>query len=102
MLLLKQIRLERGLSQQKVAEGIGVSCVVYSRYETGARQPSMEMIAKLAEFLNVSADEIIGINKKQPDAEESPLVAQIASKLNQLNDDQLYELRGYIAGKFGK
>lgn len=34
---LKECRVERGLTQQEVADGIGISRVNYTRYETGSR-----------------------------------------------------------------
>lgn len=60
---LKEIRLEKGLTQKAVADYIGCSPVVYSRYETGDREPSIDMLIKIADCFNVTLDEIIGRSK---------------------------------------
>lgn len=56
-----QLRKERGLTQQEMAERLGVSQPVVSDYECGALRLHGELIAKLAEILAVSADEILGL-----------------------------------------
>lgn len=57
---LKELRTQRGISQKAVADGVGCSPTVYSRYETGERQPSIEMLISLSKFFGVSVDCIIG------------------------------------------
>lgn len=57
---LKQIRKSKKYSQQTVADYICCSSKVYARYEAGTRQPSIDILCKLAEFFGVSVDYIIG------------------------------------------
>lgn len=57
---LKEIRTHKGFSQRAVADGIGCSPTVYSRYENGERQPSIEMLISLSKFFGVSVDCLIG------------------------------------------
>jgi len=57
---LKQIRIKKGLTQQQVADGINCSTNVYSRYERGEREPSIEILIKLSEFLDMPIDYIVG------------------------------------------
>lgn len=57
---LKKLRTQRRLSQKTVADGVGCSPTVYSRYENGERQPSIEMLLSLSKFFGVSVDCIIG------------------------------------------
>lgn len=57
---LKKLRTQRGLSQKAVADGVGCSPTVYSRYENGERQPSIEMLISLSKFFGTSVDCIIG------------------------------------------
>lgn len=56
---LKEIRLQKGLSQKKIADELGCSPNVYSRYETGDRQPSIEILIRLSEILGVTVDYMI-------------------------------------------
>ena len=57
---LKEIRLKRGFTQKEVANYLCCSSVVYSRYEKGSRQPSIEVILKMAEFFGVTTDFLLG------------------------------------------
>lgn len=66
---LKEIRTRRRLTQQQVADRIGCSSVVYSRYECGARQPPIETLLKLAEIFGVTVDFLLG----RQDIEDSVL-----------------------------
>lgn len=61
---LKKARTNRGLSQKDVAEAIGVAKSTYSLYESGGREPNVQTIKKLADILNVSADELLGIDEE--------------------------------------
>lgn len=57
---LKEMRIQKGLSQREVADVLFCSTTVYSRYETGERQPSIETLIKLSDFYGVSVDCLIG------------------------------------------
>lgn len=62
-LKLKEIRSIKGLSQQAVADYLHCSAVSYSRYETGSRSPSLDLLIKMAECFDVSLDYLLGMNK---------------------------------------
>ena len=57
---LKDIRTKHGVSQKTVADALGCSTTVYSRYETGSRQPPLETLIALADFYRMSLDELVG------------------------------------------
>ena len=57
---LKEIRLKRGMSQSDVANRLGCSPNVYSRYERGERQPSIDILIDLSNILGVTVDYLIG------------------------------------------
>lgn len=56
---LKQLRTERGMSQEKLAEAIGISRQSISKWEQGLSSPDIENIKKLSEFFGVSADALV-------------------------------------------
>lgn len=58
--VLKKLRLDNNLKQKDVAEGIGVTRALITQYESGMRQPSIEMLKKIADFYDVSVDFILG------------------------------------------
>lgn len=59
-LKLKEIRLIRGMSQQAVADYLHCSAVSYSRYETGNRSPSLDVLIKMADCFDVTLDYLLG------------------------------------------
>lgn len=60
--LLKDLRLKSGLTQKQLADKIGITKSVISYYELQERQPSPDVIIKLANVFHVSADYLLGIN----------------------------------------
>ena len=50
------LRKERGLSQQAMADAIGIHANSWKKYETGQTQPSLEALKKIAMALHVSTD----------------------------------------------
>ena len=65
---IKEIRNRKGLTQAEVAAAIGVSPVVYSRYETGSRQPSVDVLVQMADIFGVSVDHLLGCILRRPTA----------------------------------
>ena len=59
MKYLKQIRKEKGYTQQKVALDLNISRESLSYYENGKRSPDIEMLRKLSAYFNVSIDFLI-------------------------------------------
>ena len=63
--ILKKLRLEEGLTQGQLADRLGVTKSVVSYYELHERAPSPEMLIKLASIFHVTADYLLGLDKKQ-------------------------------------
>lgn len=66
---IKDIRTRKNMTQADVANALGVSSVVYSRYETGSRQPSTEVLIQMAEIFGFTVDYLLG----RQDVEDSTL-----------------------------
>ena len=60
--ILTRLRKENNLSQQRLAEGLGVGQATICQWESGASMPYYDMIIKLAQFYNVSADFLLGLS----------------------------------------
>lgn len=59
---LKELRLDRKLTQIDVASAVGVSYGIISKWENSKRQPTLENIKSLSLFFNVSSDYLIGLS----------------------------------------
>lgn len=55
---LRQLRLDRGLSQAALSEGAGITPEYVSRLERGLVNPSMAVLARVAESLGVEVREL--------------------------------------------
>lgn len=60
---LKELRKQKGWTQQQVGDKIGVTKSVISFYENQDRAPSPEVLIKFAKLYGVSADYLLGIEK---------------------------------------
>ena len=56
---LKELRKEKNLTQEELAEKLNVSGRTVSRWETGSNMPDISLLVELAEFYDVSIPEII-------------------------------------------
>ena len=59
-LKLKELREEKQLKQEEIASILGVSRVVYNRYENGRRAIPIEALWVLADYYHTSIDYIVG------------------------------------------
>lgn len=57
---LHDLRLDHDLSQQQVANLLGIKQTVYSRYERGAQTIPLKYLLILADYYDVSIDYIVG------------------------------------------
>ena len=64
---LKAVREKKRVSQQEVADYLGITRQAYSHYEVGRRKPDYETLLKLAEFYGVSVLDLL-------EAEKAPTV----------------------------
>lgn len=58
---LKELRLEKMLSQSELASKIGVSQKAIDFWEKGTNEPKVSYVCALCEFFNVSADYLLGL-----------------------------------------
>lgn len=57
---LRAIRLEKGLTQQQLADAIGVTKSTMAKYDRGDLEPNLTNVKKIADALNVSVDLLLG------------------------------------------
>lgn len=72
---LRRLRRNRGLTQQQVADSLGITKATYSGYETDRREPDVFKIKALAKLFGVSGDELLetGYENKTPKPEKIDL-----------------------------
>ena len=65
---IKQLRRQQGLTQERLADYLGVTDKAVSKWECGLTAPDLALIMPLARVLGVSADELLGGKKEEVDA----------------------------------
>lgn len=88
---LKELRRERSLSQEIVAQSIGITRSAYSHYEINNRQPVYETLIKLASFFEVTTDFIIDGDTRGTEPQVAADAAEIIRLLNNMDEDKRKE-----------
>ena len=89
--IMMLIRKKKGLSQAALGKAIGTSGDVIGRYERGDIKPSIDVVAKIADALEVSVDYLIGKTDLQLDKEAVQRLVDI-SKLPNENKNYVLDL----------
>jgi transcriptional regulator with XRE-family HTH domain len=58
---LTDLRKKLNLTQEDMAHKLGINRDIYANYESGRREPSYEVLKKIAEYFNVSTDYLLGV-----------------------------------------
>ena len=84
---LKELRKEKGLTQEQLAEQFNVSRRSVSRWETGNNMPDLSMLITLAEYYEVDVKEIIDGKRKSENMNEEmkDTLEKVASYNEMLN-----------------
>ena len=53
------LREKRGILQKDIAKALGISLHAYQRFEYGEQEPRMSVLIALADFYNISLDELV-------------------------------------------
>ena len=67
--IIKNLRIDRGITQEQLASLLKVSRSTIGMYETGSREPDFETLEAIADIFNVDMDYLIGrssVERKEP------------------------------------
>ena len=68
---IRELRDEKGISQQELADMIGINRVAVSKWETGIASPTYQRIKKLSDIFNVSTDYLLCISDVKQEIKEN-------------------------------
>lgn len=63
--MLRELREDNDLTQQEIADVLGTTQQVYSRYEKGINEMPIRHIITLCKYYNVSSDYVLGLTDEQ-------------------------------------
>lgn len=79
-----QLRQQAGLSQQAVADQIGVAQQTLAHYEVGRLRMPVSLLPKLAQIFGVPGDELLGLNSTTGKRGPTPKLQQQIERLHRL------------------
>lgn len=101
---LKKYRVKvNNLTQQKLADALGVSRSTVAMWENGKNEPDNDMLGKIAEYFHITTDELLGRTHEEK-VEKPPISALdqkkqlVSSKMDNLNESQISRIIAYIDG----
>lgn len=98
---LAKLRRQRGISQKKAAEELGISPALLSHYENGIRECGLDFLLRIAEYYSVSCDYLLGKSDlKNPgiyEAEPEALAVDRILKTAKDHNLEVYKLLSDIA-----
>jgi len=101
---LQELRKEKGLTQEQLAEQLGVARRTVSRWETGNNMPDLDILVELADLYSVDLREILSGERKneQMNEELKETVLQVADYTSEEKARLLKRMHWlFIAGLLG-
>ena len=94
---IRTLRKERKLTQEQLAEVLGVTTGAVYKWEAGLSQPELDLIVEMADFFDTSVDVLLGYEMK--DNRLAPMIERLNEYCLRLDPDSLSEAEK-ILGKF--
>ena len=91
---LKELRKEKGITQEELAEMLYVSGRTVSRWETGTNMPDISLLVDIAEIFDVSIPEIINGERKNEIMEKE--VKETVLKLTDYSETMNQKIKGRL------
>lgn len=91
---IKQLRQEKHIKQDTLADAIGVSAQAVSKWETGASDPDIALLPKLATYFGVSIDELFEV----PRAEKMERIQNMIWDERRIHPETFDRTAAYLEG----
>lgn len=99
MLKIKELRVEKGIDQQTLAQALKIGKGSISNWEVGRTEPSIDYILSLADYFEVSTDYLLGrsndIGVVQTNANLTQFENMLLSIVSKLSRDDQFQVLGF-------
>lgn len=85
---IARLRRERSMTQEQLAEALGVSFAAVSKWERGAATPELNLIAEMADLFEVSIDALIGYRFRNNDRQT--VIARLEGYFHDRDNEDIY------------
>ena len=76
---ISELRRYKGLTQEQLANAVGVSAPAVSKWETSTSYPDIALLAPIARALSTNVDTLLNFNPKLTDEQAADLVSEVVS-----------------------
>lgn len=83
---LKNLRNEKGFTQDELAQKLSLAKSTISLYESGKREPDYKTIKAIAKFFNVTTDYLLGASEEKTGKADIHFVLTDGRTINDLNE----------------
>ena len=90
---LRMLRESHGISQQKLADAIGISQQSVNKYENHQTQPDIVTLIQMADFFHTSVDFLIGHSEAQAESVGVPVFKLNADEIRLVNQYRQLSLK---------
>ena len=97
---IKEYRKKKDITQEKLAEYLNISSQAVSKWETGVAIPDISMLIPLSRLLNVSTDELLGIESDEKDEKQEQLIRNYHSTFQSGDTIKRYEICKTLAEEY--
>lgn len=81
---IRRLRKEHNLTQETLADFLGVSFQTVSKWERGENYPDIAMLPEIASFFKVSVDSLLGVNRAENEKEIQDMLTQFNNFVNDM------------------
>ena len=89
--VIKKYRKDIGLTQEEMANRLGVTTPAVNKWENGNSNPDIELLSPLARLLNISLDTLLSFHEKLTDVEIEEIIRQMDKMFSKEGYDKTYE-----------
>lgn len=88
--IIREKRLEKGLTQKQVAEYLGVTAPAVNKWETGASYPEITLLPILARILGTDLNTLLSFQENLTEQEVSEIIRHITEVANEKSFEEAY------------
>lgn len=97
---LKELRLKKGLTQERLASYLGVSFQAISKWEHGETYPDICMLPAIASFFNVTTDYLLCVDKSKKDEAINTYISQYEKLWSQSRFEEVMKVMQKAVSEF--
>ncbi len=79
---LKLLRKDKNITQEQLAGYLGVSSQAVSRWECGTACPDISLLPQLADFFEITVDELLGVDEQEKHREIDAIVSETSDQID--------------------